>query len=188
MNYINFLSHIPIYNFSFRYFIQFCTYYNFRPNKWYIGLEVQFERGNPDGSTRMTTAYMRSMPVIMMNEIETQQRIEDAVNRLDTLIDTFTNVGSGWTINRLGSVTLHIADYDSIGGSSYIASPAWLSKKKATLNIRNNDEQCFLYCILAVAHARREKCRAYNQICTIPNRVKYRRSNLSHRDWSNSYI
>src|SRR5688572_16813937 len=95
---------------------------------------------------------MRSTPAIMINQFETPQQLEDAVTRLDTLIETFTNAGSGWSINQLGNVTLHIADYDAIGGSSYIASPAWLSKKKATLNIVNKDDQCFLYCILAAAH------------------------------------
>src|ERR1043165_1410376 len=138
-----------MYNVS--YLIPFHMYY-FSPNKWYIGLEVQFERGNPDGSTRMTTAHMRSTPAIMLNGNEIQQQIEGGINRIDALVDTFANVGSGWTINQIGNVTLHIADYDNIGGSSYIASPAWLSKKKATLNIRNNDERCFLYCILAAAH------------------------------------
>src|SRR5688572_24300183 len=128
------------------------TYCTFRPNKWYVALDVKFERDNPDGGTKRTTAYMRSTPAIMINQIETQQQIEDAVIRLDTLIDTFTNVGSGWTINQLGNVTLHMADYDAIGGSSYITSPAWLSKKKATLNIKNNDEQCFIYCVLAATH------------------------------------
>src|SRR5678815_1267964 len=100
---------------------------------------------------------MKSTPAIMINQSETPQQLEDAVIRLDTLIETFTNVGSGWTINQLGNVTLHIADYDAIGGSSYIASPAWLSKKKATLNIVNKDDQCFLYCILAATHPVGEK-------------------------------
>src|ERR1043165_8477618 len=95
---------------------------------------------------------MRSTPAIMLNGIEIQQQIEDGINRIDTLIDTFTNVGSGWTINQLGNVTLHMADYDVIGGSSYIASPVWLSRKEATLNIKNKDERCFLYCVLAVSH------------------------------------
>src|SRR5688572_4775043 len=128
------------------------TYCKFRPNKWYIAMDIKFGRENPDGSTRTTTAYMRSTPAIMMNDVDTQQHLEDAVVRLDALIDTFTNDGSGWTIAEIANITLHMANYDAIGGSSHITSPKWLALKKATLNIINNDDKCFLYCMLAVTH------------------------------------
>src|SRR5678815_4604730 len=95
---------------------------------------------------------MKSTPAIMINQSETPQQLEDAVIRLDTLIETFTNVGSGWTINQLGNVTLHIGDYDVIGGSNYIASPKWIELKKATVNIKNKDNLCFAYCMLAASH------------------------------------
>ena len=122
------------------------------PVKWYIALEVKFGRENPDGSAKSTTAYFRTQPAIMMNQFETQQHLEEGKSRLDSLVDTFTNDGSGWTINEIGNVTLHTADYDAIGGSQYIQSPKWLALKTATLNIRNEDNNCFLYCILAVSH------------------------------------
>ena len=35
-------------------------------------------------------------------------------------------------------------------GSSYIDSPEWLKKKKATINPKNNDDNC-LQCVLTVA-------------------------------------
>ena len=35
-------------------------------------------------------------------------------------------------------------------GSSYIDSPEWLKKKKATINPKNNDDNC-LKCVLTVA-------------------------------------
>ena len=115
-------------------------------------MDVKFGRENPDGSAKSTTAYFRSVPAIMMNQFDTQQHLEDAICRIDSLVNTFTNDGSGWTINEIGNVALHMADYDAIGGSQYIQSPKWLALKKATLNIRNDDNQCFLYCVLAAAH------------------------------------
>ena len=143
-------------------------YCNFRPNKWYVALDVKFERDNPDGGTKRTTAYMRSTPAIMINQFETQQQLEDAVIRLDTLIDTFTNVGSGWTINQLGNVTLHIGDYDVIGGSNYIASPKWLELKKATVNIKNKDNLCFAYCMLAASHPQKNRCSTCQSLQYVP--------------------
>ena len=33
-------------------------------------------------------------------------------------------------------------------GSSYIRLPDWISRKKAIINIRNNDDKCFIWCVL----------------------------------------
>jgi len=42
--------------------------------------------------------------------------------------------------------------YRPCEGSSYIPTPYRLSNKKCTINIQNEDELCFLYCILAQIH------------------------------------
>ena len=42
--------------------------------------------------------------------------------------------------------------YDPLRASSYLAMPKSLKDKKACLNIQNDDENCFLYCILAALH------------------------------------
>ena len=42
-------------------------------------------------------------------------------------------------------------------GSSYIDSPKWLKNKKATINPKNNDNNCFQYA-LTVALTMRKKC------------------------------
>ena len=33
------------------------------------------------------------------------------------------------------------------GGGSYIDSPDWIKKKKATINPKNTDDKCFLYSV-----------------------------------------
>jgi len=44
--------------------------------------------------------------------------------------------------------------YNPIGGSGYkFITPPSIGKTKATLNIENNDDKCFLYCILAAKHS-----------------------------------
>ena len=34
------------------------------------------------------------------------------------------------------------------GDGSYIDSPKWLKKKKATINPKNNDDKCFQYALI----------------------------------------
>ena len=39
--------------------------------------------------------------------------------------------------------------YSPIGGSSYIKTPKSIIGKRAIINVKNDDEKCFLYSILA---------------------------------------
>jgi hypothetical protein len=55
--------------------------------------------------------------------------------------------GSGFTIVGINSINIHIGKYDPSRGGSYIPLPMWISHKKACINIKNNDDKCFKYCI-----------------------------------------
>ena len=37
-------------------------------------------------------------------------------------------------------------------GSSYIPLPDWIMRKKAIINIQNEDKKCFIWCILRYLH------------------------------------
>ena len=39
-----------------------------------------------------------------------------------------------------------------VRGGTYINSPEWLKKKKATINPINNDDECFQYVVTAILH------------------------------------
>ena len=47
---------------------------------------------------------------------------------------------------------LGVAVYAPLEGSSYMKLPKELEDKKATLNIQNEDEKCFLWSVLAALH------------------------------------
>ena len=42
--------------------------------------------------------------------------------------------------------------YKPIRGGSWIDLPDWIKNKKACINIKNEDEMCFKWCILAALH------------------------------------
>ena len=51
-----------------------------------------------------------------------------------------------------GSIDLLYFHLQKIGlkrGGSYIDSPEWLKNKKATINLQNNDDNCFQYAVTA---------------------------------------
>ena len=44
---------------------------------------------------------------------------------------------------------LHVAKYAPVAGSSYIKLPAIIARKKAVINIKNQDMKCFIWSVLA---------------------------------------
>ena len=50
------------------------------------------------------------------------------------------------------SLDLHTVKYEPLGGASYILLPAFLAAKKATINLKNEDDECFKWAITRVLH------------------------------------
>ena len=62
-------------------------------------------------------------------------------------IDNWINEGSGWIVELIESQYINILPYRPLSGSSYIKLPAELkSPKKGLINIKNNNQKCFLWC------------------------------------------
>ena len=62
-------------------------------------------------------------------------------------IDNWINEGSGWIVEFIESQYINVSTYRPLSGSSYIKLPVELkSSKKGLINIKNNDQKCFLWC------------------------------------------
>ena len=72
----------------------------------------------------------------MVKEIEEEiQKIEDAE-------------GSGWVFVNVEKLVLHTTRWDPINAGSYIELPTALKTKKAIINMKNQDEKCFMWSVL----------------------------------------
>ncbi|XP_072017519.1 uncharacterized protein [Amphiura filiformis] len=76
-------------------------------------------------------------------------------------IASFQNCGSGWVFKSIVDLSVHTVTYKPMSGSSYIPTPKDIAKKKAIINLRNHDDQCFKYSIT----------RGINPVYDNPNRV-----------------
>ena len=45
------------------------------------------------------------------------------------------------------SLDLHIVKYEPLGGFSYIPLPGFITAKKAMINLKNEDDECFKWAI-----------------------------------------
>ena len=68
----------------------------------------------------------------------------------DKMLESFAEYqqrGSNWVFNSIEELHLNTAKYEPLSGSSYIPLPKALANKKAIINLKNDDEQCFKWCI-----------------------------------------
>ena len=59
----------------------------------------------------------------------------------------FQSHGSNWRFHSVLSLDLHTVKYEPLGGSSYISLPKFLAAKKAIINLKNEDHECFKWAI-----------------------------------------
>ena len=65
------------------------------------------------------------------------------------LVDEFNSEGSGAIIDAFIQVIINKAKYSPLSGSTYIKLPTYFENKKALINIKNKDNDCFRHCICA---------------------------------------
>ena len=56
--------------------------------------------------------------------------------------------GSGWQFMSVEKVVLHTTKWDPINAGSYIDLPPFLKNKKALINMKNEDDECFKWSVL----------------------------------------
>lgn len=67
-------------------------------------------------------------------------------------MDEFYARGSNWTLKRVRMLELRINKYFPMRGSAYLRLPECIKRKKAIINVKNVDDNCFLRAILSALH------------------------------------
>ena len=55
---------------------------------------------------------------------------------------------SGLRIKQIHKITIHYDKYDPTRAGKFLELPDWIMRKKACINIKNDDDMCFRYCVL----------------------------------------
>ena len=62
-------------------------------------------------------------------------------------INNFTKSASGWQLVNVIKLMLHIVTYKPLSGSSYIKLSKAIESKRAIINIKNTENQCFKWAV-----------------------------------------
>lgn len=101
-----------------------------------------------DGISSFEKKSFYTTPFIIKNKKEINQALVEAHGYLDNQFENALNSSSGLILVKIESIDIHLGVYDPLRGSKYLELPEQISNKKATINIKNDDDYCFKYSVL----------------------------------------
>ena len=112
--------------------------------KYQITVKVLLKKYKPNGEIEFAPIYFNSVTKLIINH---RYKLDKSFQEILYRIDAWINEGSGWIIESIESQYINISAYKPLVGSSYIDLPIELrSPRKGLINIKNNDQKCFLWC------------------------------------------
>ena len=95
------------------------------------------------------TFYFHSAIKLILESTDIEEVFNEMVDEIETAIQRTENAeGSGWKLESIINITLHTAKWDPLNAGSYMELPAFLKNKNAIINMKNQDEKCFMWCVL----------------------------------------
>ena len=93
-------------------------------------------------------SYFNSGTFINLKSTDAKDVVFSSQESILGKIEVYQANGSNWSFKEVVKLEIHTVEYNPTGGSSYIPLPEWIANKKAIVNIKNQDDKCFLWCIL----------------------------------------
>ena len=81
---------------------------------------VQMKRITPDGNEVVQRKYIQSRADDLFRGDHLESAIDQGINRLTKNLSTFELQGSGWTFVAVDRLEVSTAQFNPIGGSSYL--------------------------------------------------------------------
>ena len=119
--------------------------------KWYLSIQVQFKKEKKE-EIETVEPHFRGNCQIALKPEDIQKGVEDSVKKIHTSFAEYQRQGSNWSLDHVINVTLNMARYQPLKGSSFIPLPIKLRTKHAIVNVQNTDKKCFLWSVLAALY------------------------------------
>ena len=100
-----------------------------------------------------TNGHFVSQPLELHSDTQLDDSFDVAVDTIKIRIENFMHHASGWKVDGLSNVSINMMPYTPIKAGECFQIPQKLMKKRAIWGFNNNnDNKCFLYCVLAHRH------------------------------------
>jgi hypothetical protein len=109
----------------------------------------------PDPSTGTLTkkeAHFSTKNTVKLANDDGEEIFMNGLEKILESIVAYQKEGSGWVIDRVIDLSIHIVKFRPLSGSSYIPLPKGLAGKEAIINMKNNDQECFKWSVTRALH------------------------------------
>ena len=126
-------------------------------------------------STQILNTFFNSETVENLEGTDESAVYDRSIQTIEERIQNFNQRGSNWRFQRVLSLDVHFTDFQPLCGSTFLPLPSKISTKKAVINMKNNDDQCFKWSVT----------RALHPVDIHPERITKELKDQSERlDWS----
>jgi len=119
--------------------------------KWYLSMKIKMSR-RKGNETETAEPHFRGKCQTSLKFEDIDEGLKESIKKIYTSFIEFQRQGSNWTIDKVVNLTIHMARYRPLKGSSYIPLPIKLRSKHAIINIKNKDNKCFMWSVLAALY------------------------------------
>lgn len=110
-------------------------------------------------------SHQTKMNIILSSHTE-EDITEFCLNKFEQIkkkMSEFQERDSGWSLIEISHLDVNINKYTCIRGSQYIRLPPNIQKKKACINVKNNDVYCFKWALISALYptVHSERCSSY---------------------------
>ena len=121
---------------------------NNRGTKVKLIFKFNMERPSNLGETVTSPTDFHSNIEINLDGTDEKELYDTMVERIIEKMATFQSKGSGWRLHSIIRLELHTVNYNPLRGETWIPLPRGLASKNAIINMKNEDNKCFLWCVL----------------------------------------
>jgi hypothetical protein len=117
--------------------------------KIHVSLELLFHLSTDTDFITDPAVVLNTEPLSILQSTDIQLVLKEIFDSLIAKIEDFSLRGSGWVLNRLLNIQLHVTEFQPLRASTTFELPKEIRDKKAVINIQNTCNRCFLYCVSA---------------------------------------
>ena len=99
------------------------------------------------GEVKAKEAAFHSKTEVNLESTDSNELFSKMKETLLESLAKFQSEGMNWRFHSILSLGLHAVKYVPLGGSSCIPLPKFLAAKKAIINLKNEDDECFKWAI-----------------------------------------
>ena len=113
-----------------------------------MSLACEMVRNDPKtGEEVSTVAHFRSKTHKLVGTDGTEEAMNIMREKMLKLFSEYQKRGSGWRLRRVDFLEIHIGEFQPLRGKWYKPLPESIKRKKAIINMKNNDDECFNWAV-----------------------------------------